>query len=85
MVWLMQPDPTAVIGELMRRARDAGPGQLASLVADAAAAVGLADAVIYLADYGQTRLMPVPYAGMPARLPLGVDGTLAGRAYRYGK
>jgi len=84
MVWLMQPDPTAVLGELMRRARDAGPGQLASLVADAAAAVGLADAVIYLADYGQTRLMPVPYAGMPARLPLGVDGTLAGRAYRTG-
>ena len=84
MVRLMQPDPTAVLGELMRRARDAGPGQLASLVADAAAAVGLADAVIYLADYGQTRLMPVPYAGMPARLPLGVDGTLAGRAYRTG-
>jgi serine phosphatase RsbU (regulator of sigma subunit) len=84
MVWLMQPDPTAVLGELMRRARDAGPGQLASLVADAAAAIGLADAVIYLADYGQTRLMPVPYAGMPARLPLGVDGTLAGRAYRTG-
>jgi phosphoserine phosphatase RsbU/P len=41
--------------------------------------------VIYLADYGQTRLMPVPYAGMPARLPLGVDGTMAGRAYRTGE
>ena len=40
--------------------------------------------MIYLADYGQTRLMPVPYEGMPARLPLGVDGTLAGRAYRTG-
>ncbi|HEY7100773.1 MAG TPA: PP2C family protein-serine/threonine phosphatase [Mycobacteriales bacterium] len=80
----MQPDPTAVLGELVRRAREAGPGRLASLVADAAAAVGLADAVIYLADYSQTRLMPVPYPGMPARLPLGVDGTLAGRAYRTG-
>ena len=28
--------------------------------------------------------MPVPYLDMPARLPLGVDGTLAGRAYRTG-
>ena len=80
----MVSDPSAVLGELLRRTRDAGPGQLPSLVADAAAAAGLAEAVIYLADYGQTRLMPVPYAGMPPRLPLGVDGTLAGRAYRTG-
>ena len=84
MVWLMVSDPTAVFGELVRRTRDSGPGQLAPLVADAAAAAGLADAVIYLADYGQTRLVPVPYQDMPARLPLGVDGTLAGRAYRTG-
>ena len=84
MVWLMVSDPTAVLGELVRRTRDSGPGQLAPLVADAAAAAGLADAVIYLADYGQTRLVPVPYQDMPARLPLGVDGTLAGRAYRTG-
>jgi serine phosphatase RsbU (regulator of sigma subunit) len=84
MVWLMVSDPTAVLGDLVRRARDTGPGQLAPLVADTAAAAGLADAMIYLADYGQTRLMPVPYAGMPPRLPLGVDGTLAGRAYRTG-
>jgi serine phosphatase RsbU (regulator of sigma subunit) len=84
MVWLMVSDPTAVLGELVRRTRDSGPGRLAPLVADCAASAGLADAVIYLADYGQTRLMPVPYEGMPVRLPLGVDGTLAGRAYRTG-
>jgi serine phosphatase RsbU (regulator of sigma subunit) len=84
MVWFMVSDPTAVLGELVRRTRDSGPGQLAPLVADSAASAGLADAVIYLADYGQTRLMPVPYRGMPTRLPLGVDGTLAGRAYRTG-
>jgi serine phosphatase RsbU (regulator of sigma subunit) len=84
MVWLMVSDPTAVLGELVRRTRESGPGQLASLVAESAAAAGLADAVIYLADYGQTRLMPVLYERMPVRLPLGVDGTLAGRAYRTG-
>ena len=84
MVWDMVSDPTAVLGELVRRTRDSGPGQLAPVVADSAAGAGLAHAVIYLVDYGQTRLMPVPYEGMPARLPLGVDGTLAGRAYRTG-
>ncbi len=84
MVGLMVTDPTAALAELVRRTRDSAPGQLAALVADCAASVGLADAVLYLADYGQARLVPVPYAGMPARLPLGVDGTLGGRAYRTG-
>lgn len=81
----MEPDPTAVLGELVRRTRDTAPGDLASLVAECAAAVGLTDAVIHLTDYGQTRLIPLPYPGMPPRLPLGVDGTLAGRAYRTGR
>jgi serine phosphatase RsbU (regulator of sigma subunit) len=80
----MVSDPTAVLGELVRRTRHAAPSRLAPLVAECGAAAGLGDVVIYLADYGQTRLVPVPYAGMPARLPLGVDGTLAGRAYRTG-
>ena len=84
MVSVMVRDPTAAFGELMRRTRDSGPGQLAALVAASGNAAGLADVVIYVADYGQTRLMPVPYLEMPARLPLGVDGTLAGRAYRTG-
>jgi serine phosphatase RsbU (regulator of sigma subunit) len=78
----MVSDPTAVLGELVRRTRGTGPSQLAPLVAELGAAVGMADAVIYLADYGQTRLMPLPYSGMPVRLPLGVEGTLAGHAYR---
>lgn len=82
MVLVMVSDPTAVLGELVRRTRGTGPSQLAPLVAELGAAVGMADAVIYLADYGQTRLMPVPYSGMPVRLPLGVEGTLAGHAYR---
>jgi serine phosphatase RsbU (regulator of sigma subunit) len=81
----MVTDPTAVLAELVRRSRNSGPGQLARVVAECAASAGLAEAVIYLADYGQTRLMPVPYAGMPARLPLGVEGTMAGLAYRTGK
>src|ERR687894_310380 len=80
----MALDPAAVIGELVRRTRRAAPGDLAPLVAGSAAAAGLTDAVIYLSDYGQTRLLPLPYPGMPPRLPLGIEGTLAGRAYRTG-
>src|SRR5829696_6515476 len=84
MVFGMESDPAAVLGELVRRTRGTAPGDLAGLVAECAAAAGLADAVIYLADYGQSRLIPLPYPAMPPRVPLGVDGTLAGRAYRTG-
>jgi serine phosphatase RsbU (regulator of sigma subunit) len=84
MVLGMGPDPTTVLGELVRRTRGTAPGDLAPLVAECGARVGLGDAVIYLADYGQTRLVPLAYPGMPPRLPLGVEGTLAGRAYRTG-
>ncbi|MFL6130357.1 MAG: PP2C family protein-serine/threonine phosphatase [Mycobacteriales bacterium] len=80
----MAPDLGAVIGELVRRARRTAPGDLAPLVAGCAAGAGFADTVIYLADYGQTRLLPLPYPGMPARVPLGIEGTLAGRVYRTG-
>ena len=80
----MASDPTAVIGEMVRRTRRTAPGDLAPLVARSAAAAGLADTVIYLADYGQTRLLPLPYPGMPPRLPLGIEGTVAGRTYRTG-
>ena len=80
----MALDPAAVIGEMVRRTRRSAPGDLAPLVAGSAAAAGLSDAVIYLADYGQTRLLPLPYPGMAPRVPLGVESTLAGRAYRTG-
>lgn len=80
----MALDPAAVIGEMVRRTRRTAPGDLAPLVAESAAAAGLADTVIFLADYGQTRLLPLPYPGMPQRVPLGVEGTLAGRTYRTG-
>ena len=57
----MALDPVAATGELVRATRRTAPGDLAPLVARSAAAAGLADAVIYLSDYGQTRLLPLPY------------------------
>src|SRR5215203_5502903 len=50
----MVVDPAVVIGEMVRRTRRTAPGDLAPLVARSAAAAGLTEAVIYLADYGQT-------------------------------
>jgi serine phosphatase RsbU (regulator of sigma subunit) len=72
----------SLLGDLVERAQGSIPDHLAELVAQHAREIGLAEVVVYLADYGQTRLVPLPYPGMPARGPLSVDVTLAGRAYR---
>jgi serine phosphatase RsbU (regulator of sigma subunit) len=40
------------------------------------------EAVLYLADYGQRVLVPLPGADVAAREPLQIDGTLGGRAFR---
>jgi serine phosphatase RsbU (regulator of sigma subunit) len=71
-----------LLGDLVQRAQLSAPDQLAGLVAERAGAIGIRDLVVYLSDYGQTRLVPLPYRGMPERPPLSVEGTLAGRAYR---
>jgi serine phosphatase RsbU (regulator of sigma subunit) len=84
-----RPDPRAdrlrvLLGDLVERAQLGTADQLAGLVAEQASGVGILDVVLYLADYGQTRLVPLPYERMPERPPLSVEGTLAGRAYRTG-
>jgi serine phosphatase RsbU (regulator of sigma subunit) len=72
----------AVLGDLIAQVQQSTPDDLARLVAAHAAGAGIGAVVVYLADYGQLRLVPLPYPGMPAREPLGMEGTLAGRAYR---
>jgi hypothetical protein len=57
-----------------------GPDDLSALVTRAAPAIGATQIVIYVADYGQTRLVPLAGAG-PARDALPVETTLAGRAF----
>ncbi|WP_137159007.1 PP2C family protein-serine/threonine phosphatase [Blastococcus sp. CCUG 61487] len=56
--------------------------RLAGVAAEQAAALGFAEMAIYLADYEQLSLIPVPGVGVPPRQELSVDGTLAGLAYR---
>jgi hypothetical protein len=70
----------AGIADAMRRLRAAvaltGPDDVPTLVTAVAPAVRAAEIVIYLADYPQTRLVPLA-AGAGAELP--IETTLAGR------
>ncbi|MGY2004233.1 PP2C family protein-serine/threonine phosphatase [Blastococcus sp. SYSU DS1024] len=58
------------------------PGEFAGTVAAHAARLGARETVLYLADYGQTTLLPLSGAGVPARQELSVEGTLAGQVFR---
>ena len=57
------------------------PAQLAGVVADRARALGAVETVLYLADYGQTALRPLPGPGVPDRQEVAIEGTMAGRAF----
>lgn len=71
--------------ELLEQAHICDPSRLPDLVSRAAAGMGAASAVVYLADLQQRDLVPLPGSrgadGEPAD-PEAIDGTLAGRAYR---
>jgi hypothetical protein len=69
---------TGVIRSLQTAVAEVGPDALPALVSRAAAAVGAVDVVIYLADYPQVCLVPLP-AGSGAAVP--IEATMAGRAY----
>ncbi|WP_421734162.1 PP2C family protein-serine/threonine phosphatase [Cellulomonas sp.] len=72
--------PLAALTTLLRRTHLAPPDLLPDAVRDGIAHLG-AQAVIYLADYSHTLLVPVQAEGDGlATLP--IDSTLAGRAYR---
>jgi serine phosphatase RsbU (regulator of sigma subunit) len=56
--------------------------RLGTVVAGHAPALGAREAVVYLADYAQRLLLPVPGEGVPERQPVTIDGSTAGRAFR---
>ena len=58
-----------------------GPEDLATAAADVAPLLDAEEMVIYLVDYGQAYLVPLAGPGAPARDPVPVEGTMAGRAY----
>ena len=70
-----------LLSELLRRTHLSAPSDLARVIAEQAASIGAHDLVVYLIDYDQNTLMPVPAGEDVRREPLSVAGTVAGRSF----
>jgi serine phosphatase RsbU (regulator of sigma subunit) len=73
---------TDPLGSLLRASHLLAPDELAATVAAQARRMGVWETVLYLADYEQVTLLPLPGAGVPERQELPIEGTMAGRAFR---
>ena len=69
-----------LLGAIVDKVRLTPPDGLAEMLACEAAAVGFDDLLIYLQDYDQMALLPLPAGGHAADAQL-VDGTMAGRVF----
>src|SRR3954471_21860659 len=67
---------------LLRASHLLAPDDLASMAAAHVRSLGAREVVIYLADYEQVTLLPLPGAGVPERQGLPIEGTMAGLAFR---
>ena len=70
------------IVDLLTASHLAVPDDVPALVIDHARRIGADDAALYLADYEQRSLMPVPTRDGPLREAVVIDTTLAGRCFR---
>jgi hypothetical protein len=70
-----------MLNELLRRTYLGAPSELADVIAEPARHVGAQDVVLYLIDYEQRTLVPVPRSQSEDLAPLSVTGTIAGRAF----
>lgn len=75
-------ETVSALARLLRRSQLASPDQLADIVIDAAAQLGAGGADVFLVDYSQRQLRHLPPTGGEAILPLDVEGSLCGRAFR---
>jgi serine phosphatase RsbU (regulator of sigma subunit) len=75
--------PQVALGAALRRAKDSDPAGMPEVLAEAAASFGAANLVLYLVDFGQTTLEPVPMRSSRASLATSepVAATMAGRAF----
>lgn len=71
-----------LLGSLIERSHLAAPDDVPMVIAERAHLLGATDIVAYVVDYEQITLIPLLRPDGPAREPLLVDGTLAGRAFR---
>ncbi|MFD6068343.1 MULTISPECIES: PP2C family protein-serine/threonine phosphatase [Amycolatopsis] len=71
----------ALVG-LLDGAQRVSPERLPAIVAAAGRALDL-ELTVYLADYEQRQLFPLPTESAPDRTPLPIEASTAGRAYRH--
>jgi serine phosphatase RsbU (regulator of sigma subunit) len=67
---------------LLRESHHLPAHLLGAVVAENARGLGVGEAVVYLADYEQQALVPLPGEGVPARSPLSIDDSSGGKAFR---
>ncbi len=77
-----RPAMSEVLQSLLRASHLMAPDDLAAVVAAHARMLGAEETVLYLADYEQATLLPLPGAGVPERQELPIERTMAGRAFR---
>lgn len=70
--------------EVLRRTHLSPAHDLSTVVAEEARRIGASSLVLYLIDYEQTVLVPVPGPDTGDREPLSVAGTVAGRCFTMG-
>jgi hypothetical protein len=69
------------VADLLADAHFVVPDAVPGLVSHHAGRLGAADAAIFLVDYEQRFLTPLPRPGGPVRETVAIEGTLAGRAF----
>jgi len=70
----------ATLAELLDAYHTVSPEDLGALVADAAERCGASDCTLYLQDYDQEMLVPLP-SNSAENMPLPIDSSVAGRAF----
>src|SRR3954452_18596543 len=67
--------------EFLRRTHLSGPADVPALVAEQARTFGADDVVLYLCDYEQAHLVPLPGPDTGERDSVAIEGTLHGRVF----
>ena len=82
---MSDPDPATTgdpLRSLLRESHHLPADLLGTVVAENARMLGARDAVVYLADYEQHALIPIPGEEVPDRHPLTIDDSPGGEAFR---
>ena len=79
---MTQTTVSQVLADLLEASHLVSPDELVPLIVDHARRLGATDATIYLSDYEQNVLIPVPDRAERPDQQLAIDATIAGRAFR---